>query len=239
MSRKCYWSTSIVGSFFLDVLELFCFMYIFFVICFVDLGVSNQVRVIRVESVVWKSSSKVWPTLKVVKKSCWFVLAAVWFCLFCCCLLQRRTSIIIIDCLFVLDTNDSAKMATRSNWKCPTLLLITLILWLNAANCQQSGNEIFDSTCSVYYYIVSSFVYVRPGGNNSRKRDTCSKVVLKNGKIKLRSGGRVVKYSCNRDYVLVGESTSTCLLGEWTSETPVCASKSVVSFSWTDMFYST
>ncbi|EFX81961.1 hypothetical protein DAPPUDRAFT_317166 [Daphnia pulex] len=92
-------------------------------------------------------------------------------------------------------------MAARRNWKCPTLLLITLILWLNAAHCQQTG------------------------GNNSRKRDTCPKVVLKNGKIKLRSGGRVVKYSCNRDYVLVGESTSTCLQGEWTSEAPVCATK--------------
>ena len=127
-----------------------------------DLGVSNQVRVIRVESVVWKSSSKVWPTLKVVKKSCWFLLAAVWFCLFFCCLLQRRTAIIIIDCLFVLDTNDSAKMAARRNWKCPTLLLITLILWLNAADCQQSGNEIFDSVPFIItlFHPLSMFVQV-------------------------------------------------------------------------------
>ena len=84
--------------------------------------------------------------------------------------------------------------------------------------------------------------------SSSKKKDGCSKPTLKNGKIKVknifkflgfflrinnnsiiyyyiskpRSNGRVVKYSCNRDYILVGESTSTCLQGEWTSETPVC-----------------
>lgn len=49
---------------------------------------------------------------------------------------------IIFDCLFASwNENDSAKMAARINWKCQTLLLITVILWLNAANCQQqTGN---------------------------------------------------------------------------------------------------
>lgn len=62
-------------------------------------------------------------------------------------------------------------------------------------------------------------------GGGKRSRDACPRPTLRNGKIKPRSNGRVVKYSCNRDFVLVGESTSTCLLGEWTSEAPVCASK--------------
>ncbi|XP_046632046.1 MAM and LDL-receptor class A domain-containing protein 1-like [Daphnia pulicaria] len=92
-------------------------------------------------------------------------------------------------------------MATRRNWKCPTLLLITVVLWLNAANCQQ-----------------------QTASNISRKKLTCPVASPpKNGKIKLGSGGREAKYSCNQYYVLVGQNTSTCLQGEWTSETPVCA----------------
>lgn len=107
----------------------------------VDLGVSNQVRVIRVESVAWKSSTKVWPTLKVVSKSCWFVPSSPLCLLFCWARYYYRLFICFAT------RNDSAKMAARRNWKCPTLLLITLILWLNAAHCQQTGNEIFDSSC--------------------------------------------------------------------------------------------
>jgi hypothetical protein len=63
MMCKCYWSGPvfiILGRRFQSYLDFFP----------VDLGVSNQVRVIRVESVAWKSSTKVWPTLKVVSKSC-------------------------------------------------------------------------------------------------------------------------------------------------------------------------
>ncbi|XP_059352030.1 MAM and LDL-receptor class A domain-containing protein 2-like isoform X2 [Daphnia carinata] len=94
-------------------------------------------------------------------------------------------------------------MVTRRNRMYPTFMLIIVIIAVSGAYSQQFG------------------------GNNSKRndREPCSKVVLKNGKTKLRSSGRVVKFNCNRDYVLVGESTSTCLLGEWTSEAPVCATK--------------
>ncbi|XP_045027231.1 MAM and LDL-receptor class A domain-containing protein 1 isoform X1 [Daphnia magna] len=91
-------------------------------------------------------------------------------------------------------------MVARRNRIYPILLLIILIVAISGAYSQQSGR-------------------------NKNGREACSRVVLKNGKTKLRSGGRVVKFNCNREYVLVGESTSTCLLGEWTSEPPVCATK--------------
>lgn len=78
------------------------------------------------------------------------------------------------------------------------------------------GDEAVCSDDELFFMAPFSFT----GG--SKKKDGCTKPTLKNGKIKPRSNGRVVKYSCNRDYILVGESTSTCLQGEWTSETPVC-----------------
>jgi len=68
---------------------------------------------------------------------------------------------------------------------------------------------------------VNYFVEILTG----RKKDVCNKPVLKNGKTKLRSGGRVVKYSCFPQFLLVGESTATCIRGEWTSDPPVCAGK--------------
>ena len=134
---KCYWS----GPVFIIFGSFLSFLAFFF---FVDLGVSNQVRVIRVESVAWKSSTKVWPTLKVVSESCRFVPSSP-RCLLCACFVGHA---LIIDCLFVSrHEDDAAKMAARRNWKYPTMLLITLVLCLNAANCQQTGNEIFDSSC--------------------------------------------------------------------------------------------
>ena len=73
-------------------------------------------------------------------------------------------------------------------------------------------------------------------GRRGAGRDTCPKVQLKNGKTKVRSNGRVVKFSCNRDYVLVGEGTSTCLMGDWTSEPPVCASTAASAANQVDRY---
>lgn len=62
-------------------------------------------------------------------------------------------------------------------------------------------------------------------GKNGQKDSSCVKPKLQNGRIKMRSSGRVVKFACRGGYYIVGETTATCLRRQWTSEPPVCAAK--------------
>ena len=62
----------------------------------------------------------------------------------------------------------------------------------------------------------------------SKKDSSCLKPTLKNGKVKMRSGGRVVKFNCKSGYYIVGETTATCLRKQWTSEPPVCAGNPIL-----------
>lgn len=54
----------------------------------------------------------------------------------------------------------------------------------------------------------------------------CPSIRLNNGRIRLRSGGRIARVSCSSPFKLVrGKETITCVDGEWDSEAPFCASK--------------
>ncbi|XP_050540682.1 uncharacterized protein LOC126905213 [Daktulosphaira vitifoliae] len=55
-------------------------------------------------------------------------------------------------------------------------------------------------------------------------RHRCSQLRLKNGRVKLRSNGRVARFSCNWPYKLIhGNELATCIRGAWDSPAPICA----------------
>ncbi|XP_014218104.1 uncharacterized protein LOC106646576 [Copidosoma floridanum] len=47
---------------------------------------------------------------------------------------------------------------------------------------------------------------------------------LKNGRIRARGRGRIIRYSCFSGYELVGNKYSTCIRGSWDTPTPICVS---------------
>lgn len=53
----------------------------------------------------------------------------------------------------------------------------------------------------------------------------CPPVAIPRGRVRLRSRGRIAKYSCIRGYQVLGEKYSTCLRGRWDPPPPVCISK--------------
>ncbi|OXU26669.1 hypothetical protein TSAR_014496 [Trichomalopsis sarcophagae] len=52
----------------------------------------------------------------------------------------------------------------------------------------------------------------------------CPTPRLKNGRIRARGRGRIIRYSCYTDYELVGNKYSTCIRGSWDTPTPICVS---------------
>ncbi|XP_058795979.1 MAM and LDL-receptor class A domain-containing protein 2-like isoform X2 [Phymastichus coffea] len=52
----------------------------------------------------------------------------------------------------------------------------------------------------------------------------CPTPRLKNGRIRARGRGRIIRYSCYADYELVGNKYSTCIRGSWDTPTPICVS---------------
>lgn len=55
--------------------------------------------------------------------------------------------------------------------------------------------------------------------------EKCSVPVLKNGRVKIRSGGKVVTFRCNRKSTLIGKySDAICYEGSWfPPDLPICA----------------
>ena len=52
----------------------------------------------------------------------------------------------------------------------------------------------------------------------------CRLPAIKNGKTKVRNGGRKIRYKCFKPSTLVGSPVATCINGQWFPiETPVCA----------------
>lgn len=57
-------------------------------------------------------------------------------------------------------------------------------------------------------------------------RNRCPLIRVNNGRVKLRSGGRIARITCNWPFRLVhGIDILTCVGGEWDYDTPICASK--------------
>ncbi|CAL1278429.1 unnamed protein product [Larinioides sclopetarius] len=48
---------------------------------------------------------------------------------------------------------------------------------------------------------------------------------LKNGRVKIRSRGRIAKFLCEPGYELAGKRFATCVRGQWNNPLPVCVSR--------------
>ncbi|XP_035215309.1 complement decay-accelerating factor-like [Stegodyphus dumicola] len=48
---------------------------------------------------------------------------------------------------------------------------------------------------------------------------------LKNGRVKIRSRGRIAKFLCDPGYELAGKRFATCVRGQWNNAIPVCVSR--------------
>lgn len=53
---------------------------------------------------------------------------------------------------------------------------------------------------------------------------SCPVKQLANGRVRVRSRGRLMRYMCLEGYTLVGNKYSTCVRGQWDTPTPVCVS---------------
>lgn len=61
---------------------------------------------------------------------------------------------------------------------------------------------------------------------DSLSRYRCPIIQLENGRVRLRSSGRIARISCLSPYKLVrGNEIATCVGGQWNIENPICASK--------------
>jgi len=61
---------------------------------------------------------------------------------------------------------------------------------------------------------------------DSLSRYRCPTIQLENGRVKLRSSGRVARITCLSPFKLVrGNELATCVGGQWDTENPICASK--------------
>ncbi|XP_017760283.1 PREDICTED: MAM and LDL-receptor class A domain-containing protein 2-like [Eufriesea mexicana] len=50
----------------------------------------------------------------------------------------------------------------------------------------------------------------------------CPVVRPMNGKVRVRAGGRIIRFTCQDGFTLVGNKYSTCIRGQWDTPTPVC-----------------
>ncbi|XP_076643963.1 uncharacterized protein LOC143354096 [Halictus rubicundus] len=50
----------------------------------------------------------------------------------------------------------------------------------------------------------------------------CPGVRLQNGRVRARTRGRIIKFSCYEGFTLVGNKYSTCIRNQWDTPTPVC-----------------
>nr|XP_031841867.1 uncharacterized protein LOC116431082 [Nomia melanderi] len=50
----------------------------------------------------------------------------------------------------------------------------------------------------------------------------CPTVRLPNGRVRGRTRGRIIRFSCNEGFTLVGNRYSNCIRGQWDTPTPVC-----------------
>ncbi|XP_043477391.1 MAM and LDL-receptor class A domain-containing protein 2-like isoform X1 [Leptopilina heterotoma] len=50
----------------------------------------------------------------------------------------------------------------------------------------------------------------------------CSPVRLKNGRVRTRGRGKIIRFSCYEGFILIGNKYATCIRGEWDMPTPIC-----------------
>ncbi|XP_076294249.1 uncharacterized protein LOC143215740 [Lasioglossum baleicum] len=54
------------------------------------------------------------------------------------------------------------------------------------------------------------------------QQSRCPGVRLPNGRVRARTRGRIIKFSCYEGFTLVGNKYSTCIRSQWDTPTPVC-----------------
>lgn len=52
----------------------------------------------------------------------------------------------------------------------------------------------------------------------------CPSVQITNGRARLRAHGRILRFNCNRGFLIVGNKYATCTRGRWDNLPPICAS---------------
>ena len=77
---------------------------------------------------------------------------------------------------------------------------------------------------SIFQDILSFKPAIAKKLSKSKKFVACRLPAIKNGRIKIRNGGRKIKFKCFKPSILVGASTSSCVDGNWIpNQLPVCA----------------
>lgn len=67
--------------------------------------------------------------------------------------------------------------------------------------------------------IVSTFVQPLP------VLRLCDNPTLRNGTVRLRQRGKLIRYQCNTGFTLVGDRYSACISGRWENQVPICISR--------------
>lgn len=52
----------------------------------------------------------------------------------------------------------------------------------------------------------------------------CETPILKNGSVRLRQRGKIIRYFCYDSFTLIGDQYSSCLKGQWENPVPMCIS---------------
>lgn len=60
-------------------------------------------------------------------------------------------------------------------------------------------------------------------------RKSCPIPKLENGRVRMRSNGRSIRYSCNSGYMIHGQRVSLCSHRRWEDPVPLCISR-VINF---------
>ncbi|KAJ6635387.1 hypothetical protein Bhyg_13972 [Pseudolycoriella hygida] len=58
----------------------------------------------------------------------------------------------------------------------------------------------------------------------------CETPVLKNGSVRLRQRGRLIRYNCLPSFTLIGDKYSSCNQGQWDNHVPMCITGNNVTF---------
>ncbi|XP_054708630.1 uncharacterized protein LOC129218373 [Uloborus diversus] len=61
--------------------------------------------------------------------------------------------------------------------------------------------------------------------NDSSSRCPWIRNKLKNGRVKIRSRGRIAKFLCDPGYELAGKRFATCVRGQWNNPIPICVAR--------------
>ncbi|KAJ8299345.1 hypothetical protein KUTeg_023405 [Tegillarca granosa] len=81
----------------------------------------------------------------------------------------------------------------------------------------ESYSTIIKNLLTFWHYAIGV-----AGQGGRRQRENCPTVTLENGKVKIRSRGRIARFRCRRQYMLYGAKMAVCIGTTWSHQPPVC-----------------